>query len=665
MAKKSSKKRVVPRWLVVLGIIGFVGLSGYLTWRVINPIQVAQSGDADAAADVAEGGASGPFAFLQRGSEDAVIETGAVVSIDAIQSVEASGGLEALQNDNVFWETSGRVGEVLINVGDEVVKGDVMMTIETASVSEQIINTQAELLAAQTALNDLLNPTQLQIAQAWDAIVVARETLDDAKDTVRDLTYVDHEYYQDEIEKMEDAVDQAQRQLETAERGVIAADRQAVAAQQTAETLAFEAQKTERTINNAVLTTEQQGALVELGPLVDAVKAAQSELQYNQEQFGNAQVAHNDNCKTRAEDEDLPECRTTDAIHYNQSLDQWTQNVLDAERKLEKAQLDLDVARQNNAKVEEDALFQAQETALSLEQQSTNNQNAMADAQQAKDDAFRDISDANEAIADAQEDLAEAIEDYEIAQGEPGTFEVADAQSKLQLAEADLADKEKTYDELVNGADPIDIAAAEARILAAEITLSKLNLLAPFDSTVLETNYMPGDTVQNSQYAVQLADLTQLHIILSIDETDVPQIQVGQEATLTFDSIPNEEFSGVVTDIAAFGEETQGIVRYDVQIDLTDKDDRLKLGMTANVEIVTDILEGALAVPLDTIQLDDEGEYVMLLEPDGVTQTRVPVVTGLLQDDLVLVEGELSEGQELVLFDPRATDAGGPFGGGE
>ncbi len=650
MAKKSNKKRVVPRWLVVLGVLGIVGGAGFLTWRVLNPVIASQSDDPEAIAAAAEGGGNPLAAIFQRGAEEEVIETGEVVAIDAIQSVEASGGLEALQNDNIFWETTGRVGEVMIDVGDDVVKGDVLMTVETASVSEQIINAQAELLNAQSALNDLLNPTDLQIARAWDDIVMAKDVLKDAEDDLRDLTYVDHEYYQDQIEAAEDQLEQAQRQLQTAERQVVTAN-------QNAALLDIQSTQTDTNNQQTLLTAEQDAALIELGPLVDAVKIAQQQLNYNREQLGNAQVAHDDNCRTRDEDETLPACRTTDLVHLNQSLDQWNQNVLDAQRAVDKAELDLDKARQQNGQIEADAALAAQEAAANLDKQRTDNINAQADAQTA-------IGDANDAIVDAQEVLNEAVEDYEIAQGDPSASDIAEAESKLQLAKADLADKERIYDEYINGADPDDIATAEARVLAAEITLARIQLTAPFDSTVLESNYMPGDTIQQGQYAVQLADLSKLHITLSIDETEVPQIKTGQTATLTFDSIPNEEFQGIVTDIASFGREVQGIVRYDVEVDLIDEDPRLKLGMTANVEIVTDILEGAIAVPIDTIQLDDDGEFVTLLNADG-TQTRVSVVTGLLQGELVLVEGELEAGQELVLFDPRAVDASGPFGGGD
>jgi multidrug efflux pump subunit AcrA (membrane-fusion protein) len=84
--------------------------------------------------------------------------------------------------------------------------------------------------------------------------------------------------------------------------------------------------------------------------------------------------------------------------------------------------------------------------------------------------------------------------------------------------------------------------------------------------------------------------------------------------------------------------------------------------MTAYVQIVTEVLQDALAVPIDAVQYDDEGEYVMLLEFPDRQQTRVAVVSGVIQDDQVVISGELKPGQTVVIFTPQPTESGSPFG---
>ncbi len=233
----------------------------------------------------------------------------------------------------------------------------------------------------------------------------------------------------------------------------------------------------------------------------------------------------------------------------------------------------------------------------------------------------------------------------------------------IAVAEARLSDEQEHLQELLNGPDQDDIAAAEARVTAAEATLSSLRATAPFNGQILAVNYLPGDTTEQSKSAVRLANMDQLRVEVSVDETEVNGIKVGQSAKLTFDALPESEVPGDVTHVAPYGETVQGLVRYPVTVTLRDTKPEILLGMTANVQIVTEVLEDALAVPIDAIQYDDEGEYVMLFNGLGKDQTRVAVKSGVIQGDQVVVIGELLPGQKVVIFIPKPTESGSPFGG--
>jgi HlyD family secretion protein len=121
--------------------------------------------------------------------------------------------------------------------------------------------------------------------------------------------------------------------------------------------------------------------------------------------------------------------------------------------------------------------------------------------------------------------------------------------------------------------------------------------------------------------------------------------------------------SGVVAEIAGFGTEEQGLVRYTVRVEVAQPDPRVLLGMTANVNIVTEVTEGALSVPLNAIQLDANGEYVNRVKSDG-TLEQVRVVSGTsLDDDTVIVTGSLTPGDEVQVIDPQPSTNQSPFGG--
>jgi multidrug efflux pump subunit AcrA (membrane-fusion protein) len=68
-----------------------------------------------------------------------------------------------------------------------------------------------------------------------------------------------------------------------------------------------------------------------------------------------------------------------------------------------------------------------------------------------------------------------------------------------------------------------------------------------------------------------------------------------------------------------------------------------------------------LAVPLDAVQLDAAGEFVNRIDAAGTVE-RVPVVSGAVQDELVIVKGSLKPGDSVQLIKPVPTNNGGPFG---
>ena len=105
----------------------------------------------------------------------------------------------------------------------------------------------------------------------------------------------------------------------------------------------------------------------------------------------------------------------------------------------------------------------------------------------------------------------------------------------------------------------------------------------------------------------------------------------------------------------------QGLVKYTVRINIAKADPRVLLGMTANVSIVTNTQVGALAVPLDAVQLDQAGEFVNRVKEGAVE--RVKVTSGQIDGDMVGVTGALQPGDQVQVIPPKVSSnifAGGP-----
>jgi multidrug efflux pump subunit AcrA (membrane-fusion protein) len=125
------------------------------------------------------------------------------------------------------------------------------------------------------------------------------------------------------------------------------------------------------------------------------------------------------------------------------------------------------------------------------------------------------------------------------------------------------------------------------------------------------------------------------------------------------------ELTGQVAAIDPLGEVGSDSVQYTIRIDLDKLEElvSLPLGSTANVTIEVEPAKASLAVPITAIQNDDQGEYVLVVQADGSTK-RVDIVSSTIVGDLVVVTGDLNEGDALTTSQNNGMPGGGPFGGG-
>lgn len=114
--------------------------------------------------------------------------TGQVSSLTVTDQVETSGSLSADQLSKLAWGTTGVVDQVNVKAGDQVKAGDVLAALKADSVPADVISAQADLAAAQQALDDLLN-SGTPAAEAQLALVNAQDTLTDAQNKVDSYKY--------------------------------------------------------------------------------------------------------------------------------------------------------------------------------------------------------------------------------------------------------------------------------------------------------------------------------------------------------------------------------------------------------------------------------------------------------------------------------------------
>jgi HlyD family secretion protein len=252
------------------------------------------------------------------------------------------------------------------------------------------------------------------------------------------------------------------------------------------------------------------------------------------------------------------------------------------------------------------------------------------------------------------EDVAAARAQLQQALGQ-----LASAQAQVRQAEANLARVRK-------GPSAEDLAAAQAQVDQARVALELARLRlddavlkAPFDGTVVAVNVEIGQMAVAGTPAIVLAKLEPLHVSLTIDETDIARLQVGQPAIITLDAFLGTELSGTVTEISPVASVQQGVVTYRVKVDLAPTDLPIRPGMTANVNIEVARKENALLIPNRAIRFRGGQRVVSVLR--GEETVEVPIEVGLSNEEQTEVLSGLSEGDLVVT---SVTPANNPLRGG-
>ena len=242
--------------------------------------------------------------------------------------------------------------------------------------------------------------------------------------------------------------------------------------------------------------------------------------------------------------------------------------------------------------------------------------------------------------------------------------DIALADANLALAKAQLEEAQNYLAALTGGEVPVGATGSLLQQLyQAQRTVDQLNLRAPFDGTVGAIYNQTYDVVSANTASVLVLNRSNLYVTVPVEEVKVVQLSIGDKATITLDALPDlTGLTGKVVSIDPVGTASQGVVYYNVMVELEQNDPRIILDATANVTIQAGDASQMLAVPVTAVQNDTDGEYVLVYNNDGSTR-RVNVVSGQIQpDDTVVVSGDLKVGDQVVLVQSSSDTQGGPGG---
>ena len=215
-----------------------------------------------------------------------------------------------------------------------------------------------------------------------------------------------------------------------------------------------------------------------------------------------------------------------------------------------------------------------------------------------------------------------------------------------------------------------------ANLNASRDTLSKTTVRSPIGGVVTNLPVKEGEvtvigTMNNpGTQLMTISDMSTVEAVLMVDETDVPNVQVGQRAMLAIEAYPDRAFEGLVTQvenspISKTDPELQGLIttsdaiNFKVRAKLLHPPERIRPGFSVTADVITGSKPRALAIPLAAVIVRDspKGEKTAagrIKTESGVYVVKegkakfLPVRLGLTGELKVEIMGGLSENQEIL-----------------
>jgi len=235
------------------------------------------------------------------------------------------------------------------------------------------------------------------------------------------------------------------------------------------------------------------------------------------------------------------------------------------------------------------------------------------------------------------------------ARAQQALASVAQVQASLTKAEGDLARAVSLSEKGFVSAAAYDAALAARNTAAANLksaraqseqaqaNLSKAAVRSPIDGIVLDRKIERGQTVAASFQAPELfiiaSDLRKLELTVDIDEADIGEVAVGQQATFTVDAYPSQVFKAKVAELRNAARTIQNVVTYQGVLTVENANGLLKPGMTATADVAVKTAENVISVPNGALRFSPQA--------DTAAPTMAPVATVAPADPISSGKGTL------------------------
>lgn len=253
---------------------------------------------------------------------------------------------------------------------------------------------------------------------------------------------------------------------------------------------------------------------------------------------------------------------------------------------------------------------------------------------------------------------------------------LAKAQATLANSEDDADGTDVSDAQIASNTKQVELA--QSQVTAAEEKLAGATLTAPVDGILTSVDLAVGDVVSGSggsgsgttgsggsaggsggasaggattattsSAQFTIVGTTSWTVAITVDESDIASLTVGNQAELTVDSLSNTIF-GTVTEIGLISTSTRGVAGYPVTVTVTGDPEGLNDGVSADVSIIYERRTDVLTVPTAAVRQVDGASVVDKVAADG-TQVATTVTVGETSGSSVEITDGLAEGDEVLV----------------
>jgi HlyD family secretion protein len=186
---------------------------------------------------------------------------------------------------------------------------------------------------------------------------------------------------------------------------------------------------------------------------------------------------------------------------------------------------------------------------------------------------------------------------------------VAQSQAQMQQSQAQVQQTQAQVQQA-----EAQVQQAQAALQLAEINLTHTTIKSPIDGVVVSRDVDVGQTVAASLSAPTLFtianDLKQMQVIANIDQADIGLVEQAKGVQFNVDAFPGDNFTGKIQQIRLNPVNTQNVVTYNVAIEVSNPEEKLKPGMTTNLTFTIDERNNVLKVPNAALRFTPQDENV-------------------------------------------------------